>query len=73
MTTHVHTWHPAEGVTARYRCDCGAWGRRPRRGGEIVERVTAPYNARKSATVGEQRGVAFGGRAPSLDETERRR
>lgn len=71
MTDHVHDWQPVEGLTARYRCACGAWGRR--RGGAIVEQATAPYNARKSATVGEQRGVAFGGRAPSLDETERRR
>ena len=44
MTDHVHTWAPAEGVMARYRCACGAWGRRPKRGGAIVAMKAPPWD-----------------------------
>lgn len=51
MTSHVHSWIPAEGVTARYRCACGSWGMRSgagayrRIGGSIVEMKGPPSTA----------------------------
>lgn len=41
MSGHQHTWVPAEGVMARYRCACSAWGRRVRTG-EIVAMKAPP-------------------------------
>ena len=77
MTAHVHTWDPVEGAVGKYTCACSAYGQRPRRGGAIVELTAArrPWWAGRAApTVGAQdSGQAIGGRAPNLDETERRR
>jgi hypothetical protein len=44
VTAHVHTWTPAEGAMARYRCACSAWGRRVRTG-EIVAMKAPPMMA----------------------------
>ncbi|MEK9645815.1 MAG: hypothetical protein VW547_09750 [Alphaproteobacteria bacterium] len=48
MTAHVHTWTPAEGVMARYRCACGAWGIR-QGAGSMFRRAGGPVVAMKSA------------------------
>ena len=74
MTAHAHAWTPVDGAAGQYRCECGTWGRRPRHGGAIVERRTPYYDGAARPTVGNQpRELAIGGKAPSLDEQERRR
>lgn len=76
MTAHVHAWAPADGVMGRYTCACGAFGQRPRAGGAIVElrAKRRPWWApQPAATAGTQDWRQdFGGRAPTLDEQERR-
>lgn len=74
VTDHVHDWWPVEGGTARYRCPCGAWGRRPNRGGAIVEQKNRPSFVHPSPSArGMASGLPIGGKAPSLDDQERRR
>lgn len=72
--TPWHAWWPVEGGTARYRCPCGAWGRRPNRGGAIVEQKNRPSFVHPSPSArGMASGLSIGGKAPSLDDQERRR
>lgn len=74
VTDHVHDWRPVEGGTARYRCQCGTWGRRPSRGGAIVPQKNRPSFVHASPSVkGLASGLSLGGKAPNLDDQERRR
>lgn len=72
MTAHENTWTPVDGEVSKYTCTCGVSGSRPRRGGAIVElRTWRAPRARPTARQQDYR-QDVGGRAPTLDEQERR-
>jgi hypothetical protein len=65
MSRHRHDWQPWPLLRGRYRCDCGAVGKRIGTGAVAVEGTTQPAPCGFDAQPTNPR------RAPTLDDYDR--
>jgi hypothetical protein len=73
--SHRHKWEPVQGRRGRYTCACGQRGYRGAAGVLVARDKRAKYTAIAPMpydAVPRETSSGWVGRAPSLDETERR-